>query len=502
MFEKKLSFGSTKIYIRITEKPYHEDEGRYLFGFPLIVNWNDVKLENIEDKISIIKGYFLFIGYSAESLVIASDITGGFRLYRYEYDHDVYFSDSYDYLLSIMMEKGPTGIDKYEYNFWKKHRYTTGGRTFINALDKVKPATIVKITADSVTEKIWFPDVYSEPDSKTHIKLCENDLSDTLALLKKVPNRKLLFFSGGADSTLLAQQMKKRGINFTPLFIKSSPFFQENYLDYQRAKAVSSMFGLPLEEVEVDVIQNLAEVKKVVKRLLFDRHLALLHFLSMNKVKEIYGPDVVIVNGQSSDSIFSFGPSQKTRGDYVRRVLMYKYKSLLARTFLRPLIRKRLGANYYLPTNLREFTLAFFDEYKYFTVLSKREQVEYYDYLNEIIRSIEEKFKSASALVMYLKIYGFLQGSDNQVVIQSAREAGIPRVLMPYNTPGMILATARYKNEIKEIFSPKYVINGKIMPELTVSKTIKNKKYDSCEEIEKLVMKKFFDEANVRYGVK
>ncbi len=59
---------------------------------------------------------------------------------------------------------------------------------------------------------------------------------------------------------------------------------------------------------------------------------------------------------------------------------------------------------------------------------------------------------------MYLKLYGFLQGADNQVVFESARHAGIFNVVMPYMSPGFIYGTIRHKDNTKELLQPKYVI--------------------------------------------
>jgi hypothetical protein len=73
---------------------------------------------------------------------------------------------------------------------------------------------------------------------------------------------------------------------------------------------------------------------------------------------------------------------------------------------------------------------------------------------------MDSRWKNRESLMMYRKIYTFLQGSDNQVVIQSARAAGIDRVIMPYVTPGFILNTVRYKDSRRDLYRPKYVIKN------------------------------------------
>jgi hypothetical protein len=56
----------------------------------------------------------------------------------------------------------------------------------------------------------------------------------------------------------------------------------------------------------------------------------------------------------------------------------------------------------------------------------------------------------------------WLQGSDNQVVIQSARSAGIDKVIMPYISPGFIYSTVRHKDRRRDLYSPKYVVRSGI----------------------------------------
>ena len=59
---------------------------------------------------------------------------------------------------------------------------------------------------------------------------------------------------------------------------------------------------------------------------------------------------------------------------------------------------------------------------------------------------------------MYAKIISFLQGSDNQVVLQAASMNGIRKIVMPFTSPYFIYCTLKYKNNFREICNPKYFV--------------------------------------------
>ena len=61
---------------------------------------------------------------------------------------------------------------------------------------------------------------------------------------------------------------------------------------------------------------------------------------------------------------------------------------------------------------------------------------------------------------MYSKIIGFLQGSDNQVVIKAANYHGIKIVIMPFASSKFIYNVVQYKNNFLEVIKPKYFVRS------------------------------------------
>ncbi|MEK7775559.1 MAG: hypothetical protein AAB305_06720, partial [Candidatus Zixiibacteriota bacterium] len=92
--------------------------------------------------------------------------------------------------------------------------------------------------------------------------------------------------------------------------------------------------------------------------------------------------------------------------------------------------------------------------------------------------------------LMRLKIDGFLQGSDNQVVIQSALSAGIDGVVMPFVSPAIISATVRHKHSLLDLVHPKYPVRRllakyRFAEPRTVNQT---RSYDlSCDALEQAI---------------
>ncbi len=247
----------------------------------------------------------------------------------------------------------------------------------------------------------------------------------------------ILCFSGGVDSTLLALLLKEAGLPFDAVFFKPEPFYKEAYIDYCRARYTANQLSLELKEVEIPLVEAIKGGGEIARTIPFDRHFSLLHFYGMHQISEKYGNDIVVLNGQGADSILSFGPSSKSKGDLAARALIYKPFGLVARVAA-SLVNFKNHHNISAPSNETEFLRAFFDHYNYYTVLQNDSEQSNNEYIDRVIEPIAVKFVNQSSLLMYLKIYGFLQGSDNQVVLQAARSAGISNVVLPYVTPGFI----------------------------------------------------------------
>ncbi len=457
MFNREVDIGAVRVVFRMEDSPFLVTGDSFFFGFPLYPHLHKVNANNIASYADEIKGYFLFISITGEEVVIANDIAGGYRLYWCEIGKTLYFSDTYFRLLELLREGGELTFNVPEYHFWKEHRYTSGGETFFRELHKLPPASLWKITRNGRDVRCYFKDYENAPDIRRHVRHCLTDVEETLDFLAAQGKPLVLFYSGGIDSTLLALLLKEKKIDFTLLFLRAQPPYPANARDLQRAREAAKYFGFPLVEVEVSLEEGFRLLEQNLSRLLLDRHFALLHLAGLEQVRKRYGAEVLLLNGQGADSVLSFGPSETTKGDFAARVLINKPLGLLAQAagFM---VRRTYGENYRAPRTGKEFLQAFFDQYRYYTVVGKEKDIQQVRYLESVIGRLCRNFGSWDALLMYLKMYGFLQGSDNQIVLTSARLAGIDGVVMPYVSPQFIYATVRYKSKTWDILKPKYVI--------------------------------------------
>jgi hypothetical protein len=481
MFNREIILGDRRLVILLMTDPVSGHNDNYFFGFPLSVASTDIDNTSISKWVESAGGYFLYVGIDSDRVVIANDITGGYRLYIYQVDKTAYLSDHIESIVDSMRRHETAELDENGFYYWRKHGYTTGGATFIKNLHKLEPATILEFKSNGLSRNCYFPDVENRPDAQEHTRQCLDNLDQTVKAIKTFRKDIILFFSGGVDSTLLALYLKALRINLRLVFARSLPYYRDNYQNHMRAIAVSRYLGLPFDEIEIDWNRAIDKADVISRLMPFDRHPALLHFGAMKEISRRYGKDIIIVNGQGADSVLSFGPSGMTRGDLAARALMYRPFGALAR-IAGHMVRRTFGRQFLLPANRPEFMTAFIDQFQYYTVISDNESQSYRSYLTSLVETLNSRWKYRESLMMYLKIYTYLQGSDNQVVIQSARAAGISKVIMPYVTPGFILDTVRYKDSRRDLYRPKYVIgNGlkvfgfdppRLRPETTQKKLI------------------------------
>lgn len=477
-----------------------------LFGFPLLDNDIIPDLhDSFEEFLQRTKGYFAFIHHECNKITISTDITGGYRLYISRAGTNILISDDFYWLVNQTSAPGLSWNEN-EYLFWVRHRYTTGRGTFFNEIEKLEPASIYSISVEGVNKRCWFPYVKHYPSVDRHVQLVHEDLLTTFEGLKKLSHHCILFFSGGIDSLLLAMLAKEYHLSHSLVFLRSNPRYHENEKDVFKALAGADFLGKPLEMIEVDLhLSDTSRLRKISHYQILDRHLCLLHYGGMEDIRNRYGDNCIVVNGQSSDSILSFGPSSHGIGGIARRILMLPETSLLLKRIATVAIKaKKHSKNYSIPVGLNQFLEAFFDEESYIALIDRNRSQDYSRYLQSFITEIKDVREDVLlSVMMRLKLFGFLQGSDNQVVLRSAHSVGIHQVIMPYATPGIVLGTARHKDYWQDLWRPKYPIQ-KIMerfckiPKQTRSKrAIKNSNgVWPLDNLEKIMDTIFEEESN------
>lgn len=485
MYYKELYIQSNKILIQINQEPFSILKTSVVFGSPFNFCQNDLMLPPSEFG-NKVKGHWLRLDFTKDEIKITNDILGGFRLYYSKSNNKIIISDDF----SLIIKKGKLPIEKHhiEYAYWLKHRYTTGKGTFIKNLLKINPACTLTINKN-INETIYFKDLKHISNKNKHREEIHLDLINTFKSIKKRKKKNILFFSGGKDSCLLLKYLVHLEIPFTPIFFKTEPLTENILSDLNRVRAVSKKLNVKIEEISLSFDKISKENKnEIFKNQIFDRHFSLLHYEGVKKIKKLYGEECLIINGQSSDNILSFGPSEYGVMGFLRRNVLYKPKSFIAYVGLL-LLTFKTRKRFKLPKSNTEKLVTLLDDYKYLRVFELSKSKEYYKYLESYIINNLKSINNFASKEMYSKIISYLQGSDNQVVLNSSRQENL-EVIMPFATPGIIYSTIMYKDINLEINKPKYVVdailkekflfdyeNLEIKKEILESTTKNNKNY-------------------------
>ncbi len=453
MFEKSSQLGDKNIKIICTHNPYFNNENVIIFGFPFNVKNRAIS----KDELDNVKGYFLQFIIKDSTIEIISDIASLYRFYYMEIGNTIYFSNDFMTLFNILPKNKRT-LNSFELEYWYRNRYTTGGDTICKEIKKVKPAHIYTFTDNNIYEQLYYKDFKNVPNRKQHIADVLEDLRDTVSIIKEMPQKKILLFSGGADSTLLVKMLQEQNVDFIPVFGKLIPTNSMNYDDILKIKYSSKILGIEPLEIEVDINENISS--DIIDIMFLDRNITQIFFKMAEKIKEQFGDDVILLNGQASDSIFNFGPTSKNIGNFFIRHILFKPFNVMSFLFLE--VIKLARKKYNVCRNVRtedEYTTTFFDVVSYMPIFDKSVSLGYYNKIKELIISIKNIIKNKYALLMYLKIYGFMQGSDDYVNVQCCEYNNLKSLFL-FATPKIIYSTVQNTDYNYEILHPKSVVYG------------------------------------------
>lgn len=447
MFKRSIKIGDQEVDINIFDRAFIEQDDYVFFGHPL-GNLKSTDYNNI-------RGSWLKIRITESKIEIVTDIIGTYRLYYLKDKKGLHISDNYIFLLNKISE---IKINKFEYDFWKTHDFTTGGKTFFIGLNKFKPATENIIQNNILVENLYFKNLPLIRDSQKHTEKVFEDLNETFKSIKSLNKKVILMFSGGKDSCLLAFFLMRHKINFKSVFLKLEPTFNQAFIDLQKVKRISSFLNLDTEIISVNLNSfSEEEFTKIQQLQLIDKHFTPIHFKGVEEITRIYGKDILILNGSTSDSIFSFGPSENSKISYIRRHMMFSPRSIISKLGVKMLNFKTKRA-FKLGETDDELILALMDEYKYCRVLDKSKSKEYYEYLLHELAFAKNTLTNFNSLEMYAKNYTFLQGTTQQIIHNSCRYNQV-KYLMPFASPGIIYSTMQNREIKLEIEQPKYCVD-------------------------------------------
>ncbi len=444
-FIKQVIINKNNIYFNFTSKYKINKNGLIFFGNPIYRNIDHVTQKNIDKHIHYISGVFMCLFINKDNFFIYNDIGGNYRIYYKKLKNKTIITDNYQILL-----KNKITLNHEQFKFWNEKNYTIGSKTLFNEINKIPPSTKTFIKKNVVTHKIYFDSNYLKIEGNLK-SILEKCINKNLINLKNTKFKNILLFSGGKDSSLLAQILKKKGVKYIPVILNTNQKFLELENNKINALNVAKKNKIKLFQINID-LEKINE-KDIINEMLFDFHLSFLHYEGIKKIKKKFGKKLNIICGQSADSIFSFGASANTISHFVSR-LSYFYNNIILSFLIRIILQNKYKKKL-LFLNIKKEYLFFFSFYYYMFI----DKILYFRStgIKKIIDNLKNKFNNKNDFYMYLKIFGFLQGSDNQVVVNSCKKYNA-NVVMPYLDPQLVYGVIKKKNIIKDLFFPKYPI--------------------------------------------
>ena len=436
--------------------------GKYLVKISLgnfcFKNQNKRVFGYCSDRQNCTSGFcYLEVEDRGDCLVFKNDIFGGYRLYYWEAKEVIYVTDDIFNFLKVE-DCSKFEENEYEEKFYRRHGYTSGDSTFYKNIKKMPPAGMLEISATGykVTTVCDFARIPRTPDERQLRIAVESCVERGLLPLKNNGKKNILCYSGGVDSSYIAQKLVALEIDFEVVYFWDRKIgTMERSMRVAREKA--KKLGKELLVIDITDKQEENIEEAIRRKMFFDRHYSKIHFYGVAELVKKWGADIVMINGQNSDAILSFGPSETKLTSYLKRYLLYG-NSHFVKSLLAKIISATFKINLVYPPHTVEKLISFYDNFKYCLLYDGRDK-EYTGYLKEKILSFQEKFNFSDLnnFYMYLKLFSYVQGSDNQIVIQSAKHWGV-QLVMPFTNSDLVKATLKYKDDRKELHKPKYVL--------------------------------------------
>lgn len=437
---KELSLGEYNVHLNISSCV--DDQNLYVFQFgkgdPELQTFGSMKISDSE-------------------IVITSNSFAGKRIYYWQIANDLFITDDVFNFISEhelnQLEKNPN-----EFEFFKRHNYSTGESTVYNIIKKIPPFANFKVDKNGIKVDLNYnlKSIINTPDEDLFREAIYNSVKETLKPLINIHRPVVLCFSGGKDSTYLAKMMIELGISFDLYFFRDTSL-KINSKEVKKAHQEASKLGKKLNFIDITNVKDHITDENIRKFNLFDKHYCRYHFYGHKALREKYGENLIIVNGQNSDSILSYGPSEEKLSSKMKRYLLYGENMLLKKLFA-SIIGILFKTKFSVPTTQLEREIAFFDNFKYCLLLQDSKS-SYTSYIKGIIQNLKQRLGdslSTESLLMYLKSYTHMQGSDAQVVTGNR---GVD-IIMPLATSKVMEATLKYKDNSIELNHPKYALTN------------------------------------------
>ena len=448
-FSKKFFFGKKNIEVTLSNLSYKK-KNLFIFGYPKLKGISKLNEKNINKEYKNISGYFFIMLIKKDSLEFYTDVVSNYKAYFKIENKTLFIFDDEN----IKNHTQKNVIIKNYLNFFIEKNYTPGNLTFFENIKKFQPCTNYQFNRQlEIKKKILFPNIENNPDENK----CKIEIKKYFKnQFEQIRNEKIiLLFSGGVDSYFLYKTLKENKIKFNCAYFYTYPASYETEKNLHKVKYICKNDEIPLDLIKLNLKFLHSTQNFIKKRMMFNYHFSFIFLKGIEYLKKKYGKNVVIISGQSCDSILSFGPSQSTIPNFFARYLINYPFSILSK-IIPHILNLKFKQKLNNPKNLREFYETFFKSFYYYPLnyTSKSKNLDFFRNLLIETSHISNRYSK----LMFLKCYGFLQGSDNMIMIKSANHNKISKIYLPFASYNFISIILKYYNFRKDVFFPKYIL--------------------------------------------
>ena len=243
-----------------------------------------------------------------DSLEFYTDVVSNYKVYFKIEKNNLFIFD--DENIKNYIQKDT--INKNYLNFFIEKNYTPGNLTFFfENIKKFQPCTHHQFNRQlNIKKKILFPNIKNNHDENK----CKIEIKKYFKnQFEQIKNEKIiLLFSGGLDSYFLYKTLKENNIKFKCAYFYTFPASYETEKNLKKVKYICKNDEISLDLIKVDLKYLKSTQNFIKKKMIFNYHFSLIFLKGIEYLKKKYGKNVLIISGQSCDSILSFGPSQTT----------------------------------------------------------------------------------------------------------------------------------------------------------------------------------------------
>ncbi len=285
----------------------------------------------------------------------------------------------------------------------------------------------------------------------------------------------IVAFSGGLDSLWIISVLIKHGIDFKSYFIKRIPSDYDNREDLKLSLEVSRIFDFNLSIFDCDLNSCLNDENlmcNLAKRLSEDKGLSADIFLFSEYLAQKYGRDTVVITGQTSDSLFSWGLTSISISSLIQRFMLSGWflEFISVRKFF-SWLKIGFSGERFVPVDINSIRGLLYMPDVYVLRGSNSEQVLAKRTLDSFLKHIDF-IDTQTKEIRTLSKVNYLTGPSNIPWFRAASYADI-KCFMPFLNPNLLhYLTSKYYSFL-DILIPRYILWFSVVRNLGVYRTIK-----------------------------